>query len=110
MEEKKNSVKSPPNGEITERDGRGRFTVGNKGGGRKKIPQEVKEMLKGATREAAQLLITTMKDETVKAELRINCANEILNRVYGKPTQPIDGEMDNRITVTLAGEVKEYAK
>ena len=51
-----------------------------------------------------------MKDETVKPELRINCANEILNRVYGKPTQPIDGEMDNRITVTLAGEVKEYAK
>lgn len=66
-------------------------------------------MLKAATPEAAGLLIATMKDSAVKPELRISCANEILNRVYGKATQPIDGAVDNHIVITLTGELKDYA-
>lgn len=74
----------------------GRFEKGVSGnpGGRPKIPDQVKEMFKAATPAACQLLIDMMKDEAQKPELRVDCANKIIERTYGKPTQPIDGDID----------------
>lgn len=76
------------------RDSKGRFMAGNPGGGRKAMPDEVKEMFKAATPMAAQLLINMMQDDEQRPELRVDCANKIIERVYGKPTQPIDSDID----------------
>lgn len=84
-----------------ERDNKGRFVAGNTGGGRPKMPNEVKEMFKAATPRAAKLLIDMMEDEEQKPELRVDCANKIIERVYGKATQPIDGEL-----VTLSANIE----
>ena len=53
----------------------------------------MENVIEAATAEAAQLLIDTMRDEEKDIRLRKDCAVEVLNRVYGKPTQPIDGNM-----------------
>lgn len=100
----------PSNGQKTERDTKGRFTAGNAGGGRKRLPAEVKEMFKAATPQAAKLLIDTMHDAAVKLETRLDCANRIIERVYGKPTQPIEGETDATVRLILCGELEEYAQ
>lgn len=83
------TVKREENG----RDSRGRFIQGNKGGGRAPIAQDVRQMLKAATPKAAKLLIDTIDNEDAKMELRMDAAKTILDRVYGKPTQPIDGTL-----------------
>lgn len=99
---------TPSTGKNPDRDNKGRFTLGNKNGGRKRIPEDVKEMLRAATVDAAKLLIDTMQDKDAKLELRIDCCKTIMDRVYGKATQPIEGGMDNVVTVVL-GELKDYA-
>ena len=76
-----------------ERDNKGRFVAGNTGGGRPRMPDEVKNMLKAATPRAAQLLIDVIDDENQPMNLRIDCANKVIERIFGKPNQPIDGEI-----------------
>lgn len=109
MAGKKNITKSPSIGDKTDRDGKGRFAAGNKGGGRKKLPDDVKEMFRAATPNATRLLIDTMNDTGADLKLRIDCAERIIERVYGKPTQPIDGDMVARIEIKLPEGVGEYA-
>lgn len=86
-----------------ERDNKGRFVAGNTGGGRPKMPDEVKEMFKAATPRAAKLLIDTIDDEEQPIKTRVDCANIVIERVYGKATQPIDGEL-----VTVSATIEQY--
>ena len=89
---------------------RGRpFQKGQSGNpsGRKPIPQDVRDMLKAATKDAAKLLIDTMKNDSEKIDMRIKCAETILDRVYGKATQPI--ESDSTVKVILEG-LEDFAK
>lgn len=65
---------------------------GNPSGRPKKDPS-VTAMLKAACPEAVSLLITTMTDENVKPELRVQCANTIIDRVMGKALQPIQADV-----------------
>lgn len=65
-------------------------------------------MLKAATTDAAGLLIACIKDDKCKMDIRIKAATEILDRVYGKATQPIDGKVDNTVIVQFVGEIEEY--
>lgn len=46
-------------------------------------------MLTAACPDAVRLLIDTMGDPSVKRDLRIDCANTIIERVLGKAAQPI---------------------
>ena len=98
----------PLNGQKTGRDSKGRFAKGNPGGGRKTIPEDVKQMLKAATTDAARLLVDTMNDPEIKIETRLDCAKTVMERVYGKASQPIEGGLENTITVLL-GEAAGYA-
>ena len=94
------------------RDNTGRFVKGRSGNpnGRPKVPTDVKKMLKDASKEAAQLLIDTVGNERVVLKYRLDAAKEILNRVYGKASQPIDGELDTTVRILLDGAVKDYAE
>ena len=108
--EEKTVKKAPPNGEKTERTANGRFTYGNRGGGRKEIPSDVREKLLAASPDAVKLLVDTMNDKGAELKLRLDCANRIIERVYGKPTQPIDGNLEGKIQILLSDEAKEYAQ
>lgn len=88
------------------------FKKGESGnpGGRPKINPEIKEILKIATPSAIKLMIDTMNDDKAKIDLRISIAQDITNRVLGKPTQSIDGEIDQTVRIVLEGGLKEYAE
>lgn len=70
--------------------------------GRPKIPPDVREMLKAATVPAAQLLADVISDPTAKTELRIDAARTVLDRVYGKAVQPIDGSIQGALVSVSA--------
>lgn len=61
--------------------------------GRPKNDPSVTAMFNGACPDAVKLLITTMHDENVKPELRVECAKTIINRVMGKELQPIQADV-----------------
>lgn len=94
----------PSNGEKkVGRGANGRFEKGYKGGGRKEIPKDIKEMLRGATPDACRLLCNTINDETAKLELRIKCSEIVLDRVYGKPQQAVEVDAHNIPQVVFIG-------
>ena len=99
--------KRSKNGNDSGRDSKGRFVVGNRGGGRPKIPDEVREMLKTATPKAVRLLIGMVDNEDAAPALRMDAAKTILDRVYGKATQPIDGSLDTVVQIVMDDETRE---
>ena len=94
------------------RDEAGKFKKGKSGnpGGRPKVPDSVKKMLKRAAPDAVRLLIETISNESTTMNYRLDAAKEILNRVYGKAAQPIDGELDTTLKIVLEGELRDYAE
>ena len=90
------------------RDEAGRFVKGQSGNpsGKKPMDADVKEMLKAAAPKAAALLIETVNDPEVKIDLRIKCAETVMDRVYGKAVQPIEGNMDNKVEIVMGGASK----
>jgi hypothetical protein len=87
---------------------KGQFPKGRSGnpGGRRAAPKEVKEMLKAATVPAVELLIATVNDRQAKPELRVRCAEVILDRALGKPTQPIEADV-SRVVIMGEGNLIE---
>ena len=80
------------------REKTGQFIKGKSGNpaGRPKDNPEVKEILKAACPQAAQELVKYIHDKNPKIAL---CAiTEILNRVYGRPVQNANVQMDVAIT------------
>src|SRR5215207_10410585 len=67
---------------------RHQFQPGNKFGGRKPIPEEVKELARAATPRAIERQIELMesKDENVA----LKATNSILDRAFGKPAQTLN--------------------
>ena len=76
----------------TGRDENGRFIKGVSGnpGGKPPTPEDVKEMLKASTAPAVKLLVDTMINDTTKPELRVKCAEILIDRVMGKAVQPLE--------------------
>jgi len=88
----------PANSKKTERSAAqiaAQFKPGQSGNprGRPKKDPSVTAMFNGACPDAVKLLITTMNDENVKPELRVDCAKTIINRVMGKELQPIQADV-----------------
>ncbi len=87
----------------------GKFMPGTSGnpGGRPADTQETregKEMLRAASPAACQLLCDTINDPEAKLELRIKCAEIVLDRVYGKPQQAVEVDAKNVPQVIFVGE------
>ena len=83
---KKNSNRDPSTG---------RFLPGNSGGGRKALPEDIREKLQGAGPEAVDTLLAVMRDKKARAADRIRAAEIVLNHGFGKPRQAI--ELENSI-------------
>lgn len=97
------ATKKPSTGEKQVRGRDGRFMKGNRSGGRKEIPTDIKEMLRSATPDACRLLVETINDVEAKPELRIKCCEIVLDRVYGKPQQSVDLDAKNIPQVVFVG-------
>ena len=53
--------------------------------GRPKIPEDVKEMARGLTKEAIATLAAVMRDAAAPHSARVRSAEVILDRAWGKP-------------------------
>ncbi|MBQ2095403.1 MAG: hypothetical protein II474_05825, partial [Firmicutes bacterium] len=71
--------------------------------GRKKQDPVVKKMFEAALPDAVQLLVNTMNNENTKVELRVQCANAIIDRVMGKPQQAVQVDAKNIPQVVIVG-------
>ena len=72
--------------------GKGRpFPKGVSGnpGGRPKVLGDVQELARQKSPEAIETLSKIMRDEKAAPAARVAAANALLDRGYGKPTQPI---------------------
>lgn len=53
--------------------------------GRMKIPQDVKQMARGLTKEAIATLAAVMRDRKAPHSARVRAAETLLDRAWGKP-------------------------
>ena len=86
----------------------GQFAPGISGnpGGRPTDTQETregKELLRSASPAACKLLRDTINDPGAKLELRIKCAEIVLDRVYGKPHQAVEVDAKSIPQVIIVG-------
>ena len=63
------------------------FSKGKSGNpsGRPKIPDDVKELARGLTKEAIATLATVMRDAEAPHSARVRAAETLLDRAWGKP-------------------------
>ena len=76
--------------------GRGGFQKGRSGnpGGRPKEVGEVRDLARQYTPAAIEALEGVMSSPTAPAAARVAAAEALLNRAWGKPTQPLAGDDD----------------
>ena len=67
------------------------FQKGQSGnpGGRPKVLGDVQELARQRSPEAINTLVTIMQNEKAPPAAKVVAANSLLDRGYGKPTQPI---------------------
>lgn len=76
--------------------GDGRWIKGHSGnpGGRPKLAGHVREAAREYTEEAITTLVEIMRDKEAHATSRATAATAILDRGWGKPSQPVGGAED----------------
>ena len=87
--------------------GKGRpFPKGISGnpGGRPKVLGEVQELARQKSPEAVNTLSNIMHDEKAPPAARVAAANALLDRGYGKPTQPISQTLAKIDPSSISGE------
>ena len=78
------------------------FEPGNKMGGRTKLPEELKEAFKALAPKALETLADVMANSDRDSD-RVKAAEVILDRGYGKATQPIDATIEGQFQVINVG-------
>ena len=78
---------------------------------KRKEPQEqAREILTKASPAAARLLAQTLTGEEGNLKEKIDCAKEVLNRVYGRSGRPLAPPQDLLVEVKLPEELEEDAQ
>lgn len=90
----------------TGRDAKGRFGPGNKGGGRPVLPPELKAMCQGKAAEAIQVAVNLLNDSEQPGNVRLKAAEIILDRGYGKATQPLEHDFKQLTDADLINRAK----
>lgn len=89
---------SEPNKQDQNRNAQGKFVKGCSGnpagGGRPKLPAELKAMCQGLAPEAIKVAAQLLNDSEQPGNVRLKAAEVILDRGYGKPAQAIEGELE----------------
>ncbi|NLT57638.1 MAG: hypothetical protein GXX99_01590 [Clostridiales bacterium] len=76
---------------------------------RRKDPDAVvQDLLRQAAPAAVGCLIEVLEDPSFPIGTRMDCAKEILNRVYGK-SAPLAGERERAATFVLEEALRDYA-
>ena len=71
------------------------------------LEAQLRDILRQATPSAARLLAQAIDNEELSISLRLACAKDILNRVYGKQAPP---EEPKSVTFVLEEALHEYAR
>ena len=71
------------------------------------LEAQLRDILRQATPSAARLLAQAIDNEELSISLRLDCAKDILNRVYGKQAPP---EEPKSVTFVLEEALHEYAR
>lgn len=89
----------------------GRFAKGNKAGGRKALPEDLKAAFRAASPEALATLIDVMRHGKQDGS-RVRAAEIILDRGYGKPVQAVDltSEDNQTVGVVLLPQVADLTR
>jgi len=82
--QKNNQVKSGPGG--------ARPGAGRPKGTPNKATASIRDAAREYTHDALLTLAAVMADDAQPAAARVSAANALLDRGYGKPSQPIDGD------------------
>ena len=53
------------------------------------------------------MLVRTVDDENATLPQRMDAAKTVIDRVYGKATQPIDGNLDATLQIVMSDEARE---
>lgn len=69
--------------------------------------QKAQEMLRAAACAAVQMLVRAVEDEEATLPQRMDAAKTILDRVYGKASQPAASGADTTLQIVMADEVRE---
>ena len=77
--------------------------------GRPKTPDQVRDMLKDALEDAVRTLIE-LSQHAEKDSVRYQAAQDLVDRVLGKPTQPLDIDQTNAVKVEFVGGTDDLAK
>lgn len=90
-------VETPSNGTKSGRDSKGRFTAGNKGGGRKEKPAELRDIHKKTIPE-----IWELAQYSANEKVRLDALKFLTEMDIGKPRQSVDASIDDgKIDVTI---------
>ena len=86
------------------RDKNGKFLPGNPGGGRPKIPDDVKEATRAACPKAVAVPVALL--DSKKELVRMDAAKILLERGYGKPVQMQDISLDMAGSVDVTAQIR----
>lgn len=67
-----------------------------------KAPAEIRSLARSYTEAAINCLVGVMSKENAPESARVAAANSLLDRGWGKPTQPISGDEDNPLRVAIS--------
>ena len=83
------------------RAGSGRFEPGKSGnpGGRPKQALSVRDAARVYSDDALSTLVEVMKDKGAPPSARVSAANGVLDRAWGKPSQPLSGDEESPLEI-----------